>query len=193
MKTKTKLLALFTALILFSNCSKDKCQGSIYNKYLDKSYLPDIIPYSDTSTAFFLKNGRDTLLFTSQGLKEETVKYYSSEGTCDTYNLQKFSLTMAASDTDYFQINYCADRQLVPLVNFIVLSGENYYETREFSYSAFRNYIKSSIVKVTILNNVYDSVFSLPQLEEDFQELIVKPKIGVLKIKTLRTTYELIK
>ena len=192
MKQITKLLFLFTTLVLFGNCTKDECQGTTYNLNVDKSYLPDIMPYSDTSTRFFLRNGKDTLLFTSQGLKEETVKYYSSEGTCDTYNLQKFSLTMSASDTDYFQINFYADRQLVPLVNFIVLSEENYYKTREFSYSAFRNYIKSSIVKVTILNNVYDSVFSLPQLEEDFQELIIKPKIGVLKIKTTGFTYELI-
>ena len=195
MKQITKLLFLFTTLVLFGNCAKDECQGSTYNKNVDESYLPDIIPYSDTSTRLFLKNGRDTLLFTSQGLKEEIVKDYSGEGTCDTYNLQRFSLKMAASDTDFFEIKYYTTRKGgFSRVNFNLLSGVNYEETDEFDYSGFRNYYKYlPIVKLTILNNVYDTVYAVPLFDENFQELLVKTKIGVLKIKTSRTTYELIK
>ena len=187
MKQITKLLFLFTTLVLFGNCAKDECQGSTYNKNVDESYLPDIIPYSDTSTRLFLKNGRDTLLFTSQGLKEEIVKDYSGEGTCDTYNLQQFSLKMAASDTDFFEIKYYATRK----IGTVVTLGINDYDiTQEYDYSNFRYYYPP-IIKIEILKNSFDTVLVLPLTSTG--NLYIKPKLGILKIKASFNTYELIK
>jgi len=187
MKQITKLLFLFTTLVLFGNCAKDECQGSTYNKNVDKSYLPDIIPYSDTSTALFLKNGKDTLLFKSQGLREETVKDYSGEGSCDTYNLQQFSLKMVASDTDFFEIKYYATRK----VGKVVTIGVNDYDkTKEYDYSNFRYYYPP-IIKIEILKNSFDKVLVVPLTVTG--NLYIKPKQGILKIEASFNTYELIK
>lgn len=102
-QTKPLTILLF-AILLINACSKD-CTEKTINKYVDQSYLPYIIPYSDTSTRLFLKNGTDTLLFKSQGLKETVNDYYNTF-RCETFKLQQYSLKMAASDTDYFRISY---------------------------------------------------------------------------------------
>lgn len=82
MKTTHILLSLAVLLLLWSAC-KPSCPdpGNQVN-YVDKTYLPDIIPYSDTSTALFLKNGKDTLLFKSQGLKESYVGSSTLDSDC---------------------------------------------------------------------------------------------------------------
>ncbi|MFY7734727.1 MAG: hypothetical protein ACOVSR_14680 [Bacteroidia bacterium] len=188
MKNTKPLTILLFAILLINGCSKDGCPDSTpIEKGVDKSYLPYIIPYSDTSTRLFLKNGIDTLVFKSQGLKETITNERAGEGSCDQYNLQKYSLKMAASDTDFFQINYYTIKNGVSRVNFLI---NGVRETKEYAYSSFSDYYPP-IINVNILNNKYDTVMVLP--EQRIREFIIKPKLGILKIKLDDNTYELIK
>jgi hypothetical protein len=191
MKTKSKLLNLIIALSLFSNCLKEDCDNSTENKYVDKNYLPYIIPYTDTSTRLFLKNGKDTLLFKSQGLKETIeVQIGNDIGNCKTYKLQQYSLKMAASDTDFFEVKYYADKDGTLYNNYEIINGINFSKTKTYLSDDYVNYFPI-IYNTTILNNRYDSIKTSTNSSNEI--VISKPKIGVLKIKTANVLYELIK
>jgi hypothetical protein len=183
MNTKPFTILLF-AILLINACSKDGCPDSKpIEKGVNKSYLPYIIPYSDTSTRLFLKNGTDTLVFKSQGLKETITNKQAGEGSCDQYNLQEYSLKMAASDTDFFQINYYGDWQGVPLVNLSI----NYIEMNGMDDSRFLNYTPWRTM--FILTNKYDSITISKNNYGD--TIYSKQKFGVIRIKS-KNIYELI-
>ena len=182
------LLSLAILLLLWSACKQNCPDPGNQVNYVDKTYLPDIIPYSDTSTARFLKNGKDTLLFKSQGLKETFVGGSTLDSDCPkNFSNQQLSLTMKASDTDYFEIRYFAISSGVPRV---MVRINNRIETENYTFSAFRKPYPP-ILKVKILNQDYDTVIKLPEVLID--EIYLKPKLGLLKVKTSKVLYELIK
>jgi hypothetical protein len=185
--TKPFTILLF-AILLLNACSKD-CTEKTINKYVDKSYLPYIIPYSDTSTRLFLKNGTDTLLFKSQNLKETVNDYYNSF-RCETFKLQQYSLKMAASDTDFFQINYYAEKTGVLYNDYEILSGNFYSKSETYSSNAYINNF-SKIESIIVLNNKYDSINIASNSYNDV--FISKPKFGIIKIQTANALYELIR
>ena len=188
--TKTFTILLF-AILLINACSKDNCDDSTKNLFVDKTYLPYIIPYSDTSTRLFLKNGKDTLLFKSQGLKETIeMQKGNDENDCRTYNLQKFSLTMTASDTDFFRINYYKSFSGLLANDYEIIRGNNYSESKYFLSDDFINYFPT-VKTALILNNNYDSIRS--STNEFGDNFIVRPKTGILKIQIKNASYELIK
>ena len=189
-QTKPFTILLF-AILIINACGKEGCPDSKpIEKGVDKSYLPYIIPYSDTSTRLFLKNGTDTLVFKSQGLKETKSSAIAGEGNCDKFNLQKYSLQMAASDTDYFQINYYADKFGTLKNDYKIISGNYYSESKYYLSDDFINYFPT-VKSVVVLNNNYDSIRSLTNSFNDI--FITKPKTGILKIQTKNVLYELIK
>ena len=193
MKVKLpSIIYLLLLSILINACNKDDCDNSTVNKYVDQSYVPYIIPYSDTSTRLFLKNGTDTLLFKSQGLKESTEFYQESaiNGYCRKYCMQKLSLKLAASDTVYFLLNYYADRDGTLFNDYEIVNGNNYSKSESDLSRDFVNYFPT-IEKTIILNNSYDSIRNYTNSFGDI--FIARPKTGVLKIQTKRVLYELIK
>jgi hypothetical protein len=191
MKKLKRFTCLLLIIFIINACSKGCPDGAPTEKNVDKTYLPYIIPYSDTSTRLFLKNGKDTLLFKSQGLKETTEIQGVAE-VCDKYKLQKYSLKMAASDTDYFEVNYYAGVNWGPSVNYYFNVGNFRNKTNEYSESGFKFYTNfPPIIKRTILNTIYDSINSLP--DQNFEEIFVKPNLGLIKVKTSKYTLELIK
>lgn len=189
MNTKTFTILLF-AILLINACGKDCPDSKPIEKGVDKSYLPYIIPYSDTSTRLFLKNGTDTLVFKSQGLKETKRSAIAGEGNCDKFNLQKYSLQMAASDTDYFQINYNADKFGTLKNDYEIYSG-NYNSASKYILSDDFIYYFPTVKSIVVLNNNYDSIESLTNNYGD--TFIARPKTGIIKIQTKKVMYELIK
>ncbi|MFZ4799149.1 MAG: hypothetical protein ACOYMA_16735 [Bacteroidia bacterium] len=188
MKQITKLITIISLIGLTSSCSKSCPDPSTKTTYADRSYLPDIIPYSDTSTRLFLKNGKDTLLFKSQGLKqsfEEGSTTTMSECT-EFYKNEVLRLSMAASDSDFFDIIYNAKSDGV---HYVYIGINNKTLTRAYGYSTFRKPYPP-IINITILNNKYDTVF---QLADEKMEVYIKPKFSVLKLRNSKVTYELIK
>ncbi len=198
MNTKTLIILLF-AILLINACGKVDCDDSAKNLYVDKSYLPCIIPYSDTSTRLFLKNGKDTLLFKSQGLKESIEFYQESDinGYCRKYNMQKLSLTMAASDTDYFRINYYADMDGDSRIDFNVISGKRYLKTDYHSIYSYLKYFPT-VEKIVVLKNSYDSInvsinsYNLRNYNIK-DNVISRPNTGIIKVEMSNSIYELIK
>jgi hypothetical protein len=188
-QTKTFTILLF-AILLINACSKDNCDDSTKNLFVDKTYLPYIIPYSDTSTHLFLKNGKDTLLFKSQGLKETIeVQKGNDENDCRTYYLQKFSLTMTASDTDFFRINYYKSFSGLLANDYEIVSGKIYSMSDVYSSEDYISYFPM-VKSITILNKTYDSIkISINQKNDT---VISRPKIGILKVKSDKFIYELI-
>lgn len=190
MKT-VKLTSLVIIILIMNACFKECPEGlSEHNEGLDKINLPYIIPYSDTSTRLFLKNGKDTLLFKSEGLKEilEFAELGEIEG-CNKYKLQKFTLKMAASETDFI-IKYYTGINWGPSVKLFFNIGGYYKGTEEYSENNFIHYTDYKIIKKNILNTMYDSINSLS--DPNFEELYFKPNIGLLKVKTSNYTLELI-
>jgi hypothetical protein len=188
MKTPSKLLIVFSLALLINSC-KQECSRGFETIYVDESYLPSFIPYSDTSTRLFLKNGTDTLLFKSQGLvKDFGVDF--TQGNCTVeQNLQRFSLKMKANDSDYFTHTYVADRSRVSNVffNYVINRDQEVYNS---TYYLFDN-LRTKATTITVLNNSYDSSFSLTS--QYFKELYINPKIGLIKVRTAKYSLELIK
>ncbi len=190
MNTKPFTILLF-AILLINACGKEGCPDSKpIEKGVDKSYLPYIIPYSDTSTRLFLKNGTDTLVFKSQGLKETKSSAIAGEGNCDKFNLQKYSLQMAASDTDYFQINYYATKFGSLYNDYEINSGNNYSNSWTYLSNSYVNDFRI-IESITVLNINYDSINTVSNPVNDL--FISRPKTGIIKIQTKNVMYELIK
>jgi hypothetical protein len=187
-----KLSSLVIIILIMNSCFKECPEGlSEHNEGLDKINLPYIIPYSDTSTMLFLKNGKDTLLFKSEGLKESyEFAEFGEIGGCNKYKLQKFTLKMAASETDYISIHYYTGINWGPSVKLFFNLGESYKLTTEYSENNFIHYTDYKIVKKNILNTMYDSINSLS--DPNFEEIYFKPKIGLLKVKTSKFSLELI-
>ena len=141
-------------------------------------------------TRLFLKNGKDTLLFKSQGLKETTEIQGAGGESCDTYKLQQYSLKMAASDTDYFQINYYTEKTGVLYNDYEIYSSNYYSKTKTYLSDDYVNYYP--IVNTTIiLNTFYDSIKTSTNSNNDI--LVSKPNKGILKVKTSNVIFELIK
>jgi hypothetical protein len=193
MKQTKPLTILLFAILLINACGKEGCPDSKpIERGIDKSYLPYIIPYSDTSTRLFLKNGTDTLVFRSQGLKETITNEQAGEGSCNQYNLQKYSLYMVASDSDYFRINYYTGINWGPSVKYLFVVNNIINNSKEYSEGGFKFYTNyPPIIKKTVLNTIYDSIYSLS--DPNFEEIYVKPNIGIIKVKTSNYTLELIK
>ena len=188
MKNITKLFTIISLIGFISSCRPNCPDPSTKTSYVDRGYLPDIIPYSDTSTRLFLKNGKDTLLFKSQGLKQsfdEGLTTNISDCT-EGYKNEKLLLRMAASDTDFFDIIYSAKMGASSQVK---ISLNNKTITRGYLYFDFRKPYPP-IVNITVLNNKYDTVF---QLADEIMEVYIKPRLNVLKIRNSKVTYELIK
>ncbi|MFZ4797266.1 MAG: hypothetical protein ACOYMA_07200 [Bacteroidia bacterium] len=191
MKQITKLITIISLIgiiSIISSCSKSCPDPSTKTTYVDRSYLPDIIPYSDTSTRLFLKNGKDTLLFKSLGLNqsfEEGSTITSIECT-EFYKNEKLLLRMSASDTDFFDIVYNAK---LDGFSEVYINVNNKSKTRGYGYSEFRKPYPP-IYSVNILNIKYDTIINLP---EQNMVVYIKPKYSVLMLKTSSVTYELIK
>jgi hypothetical protein len=185
MKNTKPLTILLFAILLINACGKDCPDSKPIEKGVNKSYLPYIIPYSDTSTRLFLKNGKDTLLFKSQGLKETKISESASEGNCDKYNLQQYSLKMVASDTDFFQINYYALKNTAASVYYNI----NFNKTDEVYSARYINFFQ--LKQFSILSNKYDSVSISPNKYGD--TVYTNLKFGILKFKDTNNFYELIK
>jgi hypothetical protein len=182
------LVSMLLGSAFISSCSKD-CTPTINKQGVNQSYLQPIIPYSDTSSRLFLKNGKDTIRFFSQGLKE-TFEDYGKTNGCTYYSNQKYSMSMSVSDSEYFKINYYLDYGNF-LVNDYEVIGDNFYSnTKPYSSVDYVSYFPQ-IKSVTVLNNTYDSIKILFSLKGD--TVISRPNIGVLKIKSNGFIYELIK
>ncbi|MBJ7427651.1 MAG: hypothetical protein JHD28_01645 [Bacteroidia bacterium] len=186
MKVKLpSIIYLVLLSVLINACSKGCPDSKPIEKGVDKSYLPYIIPYSDTSTHLFLKNGKDTLLFKSQGLKETKISESAGEGSCDKYSLQQYSLKMTASDTDFFEVKYFAIKTNVPKVQYIChnLETDKIDDSRYIYFFQLKqlNTLNYSYDSVSISDNKYgDTVYS-------------NLKFGVLRVKDMNNVYELIK
>ena len=188
MKQITKLITIISLIGFISSCRQNCPDPSTKTTYVDRGYLPYIIPYSDTSTRLFLKNGKDTLLFKSQGLKQSFDEGSTTNtGDCvELYKNENLSLRMAASDTDFFDIYYLAKMDGVSVVK---ISINNRNTTYGYSYLPFKNPIHP-VNSVYVLNIKYDTIVKLPEPD---MEVFIKPRYSVLKLKTSRVTYELIK
>ena len=192
MKYLFQFIIIFSVVSVLGSCGKSCLDPSTKTSYVDRNYLPYIIPYSDTSTRLFLKNGKDTLLFKSKGLKESFTSGSSlGSGDCPyNYKNQEYSLIMTASDTDYFRINYYADKDGTLYNDYEIINGLIYTKSETYSSNAYVN--NFSIVRTEIiLNNHYDSIKTSTNSNSDI--VISKPKTGILKIKTANVLYEIIK
>ncbi|MES2725477.1 MAG: hypothetical protein V4643_00150 [Bacteroidota bacterium] len=187
MKTLYPLISLFLLFHLFSSCSTDCPDSGTQTNYVDQAYLPDIIPYSNTSIRRFLRNGKDTLVFYSQSLKETFESGSTLSGDCPkNYKNQQFSLKMVASDTDFFEMRYYAIK--TGGVARVKINTSNYWSSDEGSYIGFNHYYPP-VLSITVNNTFYDTITIL---KNELDSVYLKPKVGVLKIKTDKVTYELI-
>jgi len=183
-----KLLTIISLIGFLFSCSKSCPDPSTKTSYVDRNYLPYIIPYSDTSTRLFLKNGKDTLLFKSLGLNQSFEEGSTmTTGECDAnYKNEKLLLRMFASDTVFFDIKYHALYASSSRVYYSFNIGQYYNQTYQL-FNLFEYIIPK---KIKVLNTTYDSSYSLS--DPSFQEINVNPNLGLLKVKTSSYTLELI-
>ncbi|MES2725472.1 MAG: hypothetical protein V4643_00125 [Bacteroidota bacterium] len=190
MKILYPLISLFLLFHLFSSCSTDCPDNTPTTNYVDQAYLPDIIPYSDTSTRRFLKNGSDTLVFTSQGLKEIFESGSTLSGDCPkSYKNQKLSLKMAASDTDFFEILFTSTNDIKLSIN--DMKFDNLFWVRENIYDQNKELSSVFIDEFTVLNNTYTSVTKISSSSPS-DYFVNKGKYGLIKIAVKGNVYELI-
>ena len=184
MKKQLYLTLLSLLLTLFISSCK-KCPDNNGNTYnVNQADLPYIIPYNDTSKVRFLKNGTDTLTFTSQGLQNTYISQTVPDDGCShTDKLQQYSLKMKCNESEFFEII---------LDNYITFNMNDYVFEKMFGqkYYVGSSNLKRTLIQSININNIsYDSV---QQINAGNNYFIVKPKYGIIKINT-NDTYEIIK
>jgi hypothetical protein len=190
-KIMQKQLYLTTVLLLiilfYSSCNTcpPSDEGSTYNVNTDD--LPYIIPYTETSKVRFLKNGKDTITFISQGLKKTYIKQGVANGNCEgTDKLQQYSLRMAGND-EFFETMYGGTPNFQSIGVSVTINGIIF---NDIPYAGFIKYYPP-VLSYKVLNIKYDSVTLLTSKYKD--TLYYKPKYGFIYFKTSgNNTYQLI-
>jgi len=196
-KIMQKQLYLTTVLLLiilfYSSCTKcpDSSSGNTYN--VSQEDLPYIIPYTDTSKVRFLKNGKDTITFTSQGLKSTYNIEGFADGECAGKNkFQQCSLKMICNDDEFFEIYYTYQIGLtIPIVKVIVNKKmfDRNISNNEMTASNFKRYYPPPY-KFIDNNTVYDSITPMISYNDS---LIFKPSFGFVYFKINGNRYQLFK
>ncbi|MCX6187547.1 MAG: hypothetical protein NTU43_11235 [Bacteroidetes bacterium] len=186
MKKQFYLTTLLLLILFISNCDKcpDSGSGNTHNVYPPD--IPIIFPYNDTSRVRFLKNGTDTIIFISQGLKSTYIKNGVANGNCaGTDRLQQISLKMEKDGNESFEIieTSNSDNEILINVNNLFFGYYSSGQLASFYPLPLKSYLINSVK--------YDSVKILTKVGSN-DTIIFKPKIGVLKIKS-NNTYEKIK
>lgn len=188
-----KLIYIALLTSIFYACSKD-CERYNETRNVNVSNLSIVIPYTDTSTVKFIKNGTDTLIYTSQGLKETYTNSYESNtrsGGCGTnLKLQQYSLKMKHSDNEFFELTkYVAYDGEYYKIN---INEVNQYDKLYTSILAVDLPLSRTILNSYIINNVvYDTIFKIELNSNSY--FIFKSKIGILKMSVNNNVYEIIK
>ena len=182
-----KQLYLTTVLLLiilfYSSCTKcpDSSSGNTYN--VSQEDLPYIIPYTDTSKVRFLKNGKDTLTFTSQGLKSTYTIEGFADGECAGKNkVQQVSLRMKYNDDEFFEITEKADSKISYYVN-----NQDMYDEIYTTFYSYGNLSTEFLDSILINGYKYDSIYKIKNSYGSY--IILKEKIGLLQYKLNNITY----
>ena len=187
-----KLIYITILASIFCACNKD-CERHNETRNVNISDLSYVIPYTDSSIVKFIKNGTDTLLYASQGLKETYTDSYESNtrsGGCGTnFKLQQYSLKMKHSDNEYFEIidysKYNASDNISININntvkFTQLYPQNYY-----------GYGNAIVVDTITINNFkYEKISKV--FEDGDNYFLGVGKIGIIKMVVKGNIYELVK
>lgn len=201
MKKFISPIAIFTLVLVLNSCTRK--EAPTFN--IDSSIIESFLPYTKGASVKFLKNGKDTLVYTSLGLKINTNYYIDqSDEFKEGYNMQFCELVLMAADSNSFIFN------IIPQVhnqeqNQSKCLYEVFGKTFITSYFiktvnhvsnfsdvfSFNNIASKSIVDMNILNINYNNVnvIKTPALES----FCFVPKLGIVKIITNENeTYELI-
>lgn len=190
-----KLVYLAILASIFFACNKD-CERYNETRNVNVSDLSAVIPYSDSSTVKFIKNGTDTLIYSSQGLKEiynDTYESNTRSGGCGTnLKLQQYSLKMKHSDNEFFEItinsNYNGSDNVTVNINdkdiYEGLFGSNYYV---YNPPILTGELLNSL---KINNTLYTNVNKISFSSKDY--ILAKGKLGIIKISINNESYELI-
>ncbi|MFA9214430.1 MAG: hypothetical protein ACEQSR_11385 [Candidatus Methylacidiphilales bacterium] len=176
-------------LLICSSCSKCPDSNEIRNTYnVNQNDLPYIIPYTDTSIVRFLKNGTDTITFTSQGLQNTYAIESFSEDKCTGNNkVQQVILRMKSSDNEYFETQFGGTKNFKNLGVYVNLNGTLFKECIDVNF--IRYY--PPVLSYEILNTNYDSLTILTS--QYFDTLFFKPKFGFVYFKINNDNYKVIK
>lgn len=188
-----KLIYLTLLASLFYACSKD-CERYNETRNVNVSNLSIVIPYTDTSTVKFIKNGTDTLTYTSQGLKETYTDSYESNtrsGGCGTnLKLQQYSLKMKHSDNEFFEIKFYRNYSSSNYID-LNINGVDFNKLSAPEYVAINSELTGEYLDNYVINNItYSNVSKININKETYFSF--KPKIGLLKAVVNNNTYELI-
>jgi hypothetical protein len=189
-----KLIYITLLASIFYACNKD-CERYNETRNVNISNLSYVIPYTDSSIVKFIKNGTDTLLFASQGLKETYTDSYESNtrsGGCGTnLKLQQYSLKMKHSDNEYFEIKFYRNYSSSNYID-VNINGVAFNKLTAPDYVAINSSLTGEYLDNYVINNItYNDVSKININNETYFSF--KPKIGLLKILINDDTYELIK
>lgn len=190
-----KLIYIALLTSLFYACNKD-CERYNETRNVNVIDLPAVIPYSDTSTVKFIKNGTDTLIYTSQGLKETYIDSYESNtrsGGCGTnFRLQQYSLKMKHSDNEFFEITKYVSARNGDYIKIQINNSciyDNIFGYYEVSTS---DLITFELINSIVINNIkYDSINKISLNNSNY--LLAKSKIGIVKMFVNSNVYERLK
>ena len=175
---------LLLTILFYSSCKKWPDENNIRNTYsVNQADLPIIIPYTDTSKVRFLKNGTDTLTFTSQGLKSIYTIEGFADGECAGKNkVQQVSLRMKYNDDEFFEITEKADSKISYYVN-----NQDMYDEIYTTFYSYGNLSTEFLDSILINGYKYDSIYKIKNSYGSY--IILKEKIGILQYKLNNITY----
>lgn len=188
-----KLYYLSLFVIVFIACNKD-CEKYYETRYVNNSNLTSVIPYSDTTVIKFLKNGRDTITYSSQGLKETFTESYESNtrsGGCGTnLKLQQYSLKMVHTDIEFFEIIFYRNYSSSNYIN-VNINGNAFNKLSAPEYTATNSDLTGEYFDNYVVNNTnYTNVSKISIDSKNY--FIAKPKSGILTMFINNDLYELI-
>ncbi|OYU97451.1 MAG: hypothetical protein CFE21_03930 [Bacteroidetes bacterium B1(2017)] len=189
-KPLTQIAFLAWLFPVFHSCHK--CPTGLTDTYFVAQYDKEmILPYCDTCSVRFLKNGTDTLVYSSSGISSYFYDYARPGAGCaDLYKYEGQGLTMKANDKEYFKITlYNTGILGIPDLKYEI-NKYDYYNDASTGFNSQGDLKSIFIKKYTINQHIYDSVFKISTTYGAY--LVVKKKVGVLEFKSQNNLYQLL-
>lgn len=193
LQSKTSIQTYILCFLFLGLFACNKCpEGVTDTYYIIQTDLDNILsPYCDSCKVKFIKNGTDTLTYSSSGVSKDFIDEYVGAGGCsELYRIERKAITMRASESEYFKITLL-NAGLTDLADLnYEINNYDFYKDGSTGFNS-RGDLKSEFINEYTINQFkYDTVFKVSTKYGAY--LVFKEKVGIIEFKSKNNLYQII-
>lgn len=193
LQPKNSILFSILSILFISFYACSTCSDGVRDVYyLDQTDFDNILsPYCDSCKVKFIKNGTDTLTYSSSGVSKDFIDERLGAGGCsELYKIERKSLTMKASESEYFKITLFSMRSSYLADLNYEINNYDFYKDGSYTFNSEGDLKSVFMNEYTINQFKYDSVFKVSTQYGAY--LVFKKKVGIIEFKSKNDLYQII-